>query len=194
LILTGGLTGIENFVLEQGAHLVLYCDNSINLYADHIINPNGNADSFIIRATTNVTSVTLRQNGTFTSTFTGLLVVPSANVTVLTPTSPLLAFCGALVANSFTSIGNLAFHFDEHLLPPQIPGTNLPRLVFFLTPTHQFGFDTAGFFPTAPYVIQSSTNLTDWVPVLTNNGSALHFIDSDTPKNPLKFYRAVPLP
>jgi hypothetical protein len=122
LILTGGLTGNENFVIEQGARLVLYCDSSISLSGNQI-NTNGNPASLVINATTNVTSVTLKGNGTIT----GVLVAPSANVTVSTGGNNPVAFCGALLANSFNSSGNFAFHYDEALsaspvypLPPQI--------------------------------------------------------------------------
>jgi hypothetical protein len=118
LILTGALTGIENIVFEQGARLVLYCDNSITLNANQITNPNGNAQSFIIYGTTNATSVALRGNGTLT----GLLIAPYANVSVSTAGNNPLVFCGALVANSFTSYGNFAIHFDESLaISPPLP-------------------------------------------------------------------------
>jgi uncharacterized protein (TIGR03790 family) len=45
---------------------------------------------------------------------------------------------------------------------------------------------------TLPYVIEASTNLTEWLPVFTNlAGGLLDFVDADTARHPRRFYRVV---
>jgi hypothetical protein len=56
----------------------------------------------------------------------------------------------------------------------------------------QLGFWING--DTGPdYTIQLSTNLTFWTPVITNSSPTLPFywVDTNSPSNPFRFYRAV---
>jgi len=51
--------------------------------------------------------------------------------------------------------------------------------------------DTAGH----PFVLLASTNLTDWIPLLTNSNpeATFDYTDSNTDKYPCRFFRVVPL-
>jgi hypothetical protein len=183
--LTGGLKGNEQFALDNGAHLTIYCDKSITVSGNNIINPSGNADSFIVYGTSNVTSLSLAGSGTFTGAF----VAPNADAQLKGSGNNPQDFSGALLVNSVTTFGNFHFHFDEHLFTSlALPGPMAAQLTPQISSGNQFQFNvsgSAGF----PYVVERSTNISDWAPVLTNTAPFLFSAPTSNP--PLNFYRAV---
>jgi hypothetical protein len=46
----------------------------------------------------------------------------------------------------------------------------------------------------AGYVVEATTNLTDWTPVLTNNAGAIDFVDASATNLPARFYRTRQIP
>jgi hypothetical protein len=185
LILTGGLVGSENFTIDRGARLSIYCDKSITVPGVNVANPNGNADSFIVYGTTNATSLRFAGNGTFT----GMFIAPSANAQLYGGGYDTNDFCGALLVNSLTTYSNFNFHFDEHLLTSlALPGPAGAQLTPQLPAGNQFQFNVSGS-TGFPYVLEHSTNLSDWAPVTTNTVPFL--FAPDTSSQPFNFYRAV---
>jgi hypothetical protein len=186
LILTGGLTGIENFTLDRGARLSIYCDKSITVSGGGVANPNGNADSFVVYGTSNVTSLRFSGDGTFA----GLFIAPGADAELRGGGNNPEDFSGAFLVNSLTTYFNFNFHFDEHLLTSfALPGPAAAKLTPQPSVGDQFQFNvsgSAGF----PYVVESSTNLSDWAPVSTNT-APFPFSVPDTSNQPFNFYRAV---
>jgi hypothetical protein len=186
LILTGGLIGYENFTLDRGAGLSIYSDKSSIVDGNNFANPNGNADSFIFYGTSNVTSLT--NYGRFGG-FTGVFIAPRADVQLHGGGVNLADFSGAFLVNSLTTYGNFNFHFDEHLLTSlALPGPAAAKLTLQPSVGNQFQFNvtgSAGF----PYVLEHSTNLSDWAPVTTNTVPFL--FAPDTSSQPFNFYRAV---
>ena len=111
LILTGGLTGSENFTIGRGARLTIYSENNITMNGSGINNPNGYAGSFIVLGTTNCTSLRFSGNGTFI----GVVVAPYAVSTISGGGNNNTDFCGCLMGNSLTFNGHFSFHYDEAL-------------------------------------------------------------------------------
>jgi hypothetical protein len=186
LVLTGGLTGIENFTLDRGARLSIYCDKSIRVNGAGVANLNANPDSFIVYGTSNATSLIFTGNGTFT----GMFIAPSADAELRGGGNNPQDFSGALMVNSVTTFVNFSFHFDEHLLTSlALPGPAAAKLTPQPSVGNQFQFNvsgSAGF----PYVVENSTNLSDWAPVTTNT-APFPFTVPDTSNQPFNFYRAV---
>jgi len=72
--------------------------------------------------------------------------------------------------------------------------TNLAPTLVTVTNAGPAGFEFAiQDFPSFSYVIETSTNLTDWVPVFTNAAPFI-FADTNLLQNPLLFYRSMFLP
>jgi hypothetical protein len=185
LLLTGGLVGSENFTIDRGARLAIYCDKSITVNGGEIANPNGNADSFVVYGTSNATSLRFAGNGTFT----GMFIAPSADAQLYGGGYETNDFCGALLVNSLTTYSNFNFHFDEHLLTSfALPGPAAAKLTPQLPAGNQFQFNVSGS-DGFPYVVEQSTNLSDWAPVTTNTAPFL--FTPDTSSQPFNFYRAV---
>ena len=68
-----------------------------------------------------------------------------------------------------------------------------PVILRFASPVKPSGgFFQAAFTAstTSPYIIESSTNLSAWIPVLTNAAINFNLIDSNAPPAPRRFYRA----
>lgn len=112
LALPNGLTGAENWIFDTGASLKIYSGGtSVAAAGNTIINPNGNAGSFVVLCAPAVTSFSLSGNGQFT----GCLVAPNANVSLNGGGNNNQDFCGCLMANSITMNGHFSFHWDEAL-------------------------------------------------------------------------------
>jgi hypothetical protein len=112
LALANGMDGTENLTWAAGANLLVYSGGtSITVSGNGYINPNGAAASLIIYAAPTVTSFTLNGNGQFT----GVLVAPSADVSMHGGGSSNEDFCGSLMCNSVGLNGHFSFHYDESL-------------------------------------------------------------------------------
>lgn len=113
LAMPNGMTGVENLTFNQGANILIYSGGtSFSAAGNQIINPNGNAGSFVVFCAPSVTSFTLAGNGQFT----GVLVAPYANVALKGGGNNNEDFCGMLMANSLVLNGHFSFHYDEALL------------------------------------------------------------------------------
>jgi hypothetical protein len=85
--------------------------SSMTINSQGVVNTPGYAANFIVYATTNVTSVDINGNGSFT----GVLVAPGANVKYNGGGSDQLDFIGAIMANTVTLNGHFSVHYDEVL-------------------------------------------------------------------------------
>ena len=122
LAMPNGMTGAEWLTLNQGANICVYAGGtSYSAAGNQIINPNGSAGSFVVFCAPSVTSFTLAGNGQFT----GVLIAPSADVSLKGGGNNNEDFCGMLMAKSLSLNGHFSFHYDEAL---QSPGNN-PRFL-----------------------------------------------------------------
>lgn len=119
--------------------------------------------------------------------FTGTIYAPRANVTLNVGGTNQVSFQGAIVASSFTANGHVQIHYDEHLARV-MPG---PAILDApgITNGNQFRFVVAGV-PGFNYSVLASTNLQDWVPLVTNT-SPFEFLDTDAAVLPCRFFRSV---
>jgi hypothetical protein len=72
------------------------------------------------------------------------------------------------------------------------PPASAPALSAYGYTANGFSFTLTGT-TNAAYVVEASTNLVNWVPLLTNNAPFV-FVDSNAAQYSLRFYQAVPLP
>jgi hypothetical protein len=101
---------------------------------------------------------------------------------------------------TFTDINSSKFsrRFYKAILQsayvPQISGTPPapPALSAYRYASGEFSFNLAGT-TGSPYVVETSTNLVNWVPVLTN-AAPFNFLDPNASKFSSRFYKAIPLP
>lgn len=126
LVVTNGLSGSENFSFyrdcwntNNGAS-PSYPDSSVTVYAggtscsvngNQTINQPGYPADFVVFCSPSVTSCSFSGN----AGFCGVLVAPSANITMNGGGNNSLDFCGALMVNSVTMNGHFNFHYDEAL-------------------------------------------------------------------------------
>jgi hypothetical protein len=112
LVMPNGMTGVETITMGQGANILIYSGGtSFSAAGNQIINPYGNAASFIVYCAPSVTSFSLAGNGAFT----GVLVAPNAAVALKGGGNNNQDFSGSLIANSITLNGHFSFHYDESL-------------------------------------------------------------------------------
>ena len=114
--------------------------------------------------------------------FTGIIYAPNANVTL----SAAEVF-GSIAARALSTFATCSFHYDEQIArwyPPMHPGITSARFVSGVG----LQFDVSG--PSGlQYVVETSTNLTDWIPSKTN-ASPFTYTDPETSLFPNRFYRA----
>jgi len=94
------------------ASLSVYADGtSASVSGNGVINQAGYAADFILFCSPNVKTVSFNGNGQFC----GILVAPSADVTMHGGGSADEDFEGALIGGSITMDGHFKFHYDEAL-------------------------------------------------------------------------------
>ena len=114
LVLPNGLSmsGNDQFIIGPGGSVQVYADgSSLTVGGNGVINPSGFAGNFILYGTPNVTSLTYNGNGTFT----GVIVAPSADLTMNGSGNTPQDFSGALMVNSVKMNGHFGFHYDQAL-------------------------------------------------------------------------------
>jgi Fibronectin type III domain len=62
-----------------------------------------------------------------------------------------------------------------------------------MSSSHQFGFTISGV-SSGQYIVQASTDLVNWVSLLTNSGAPFNFVDSNTSQFSHRFYRTAYIP
>jgi len=111
--------------------------------------------------------------------FTGIIYAPEADFSLST-----VEIFGSIAARSVRTVGTCRFHYDEQIArwyPPAIGSARFVSgvgLQFYLA--GQSGLK---------YVVETSTNLTDWIPSSTN-ASPFTYTDPDAFLFPNRFYRA----
>jgi hypothetical protein len=114
LVLPNGLnmSSTDTFTIGQSASLSVYAGGtSCTIYANGVTNQSGYAASFILYCTPSVTSLTLNGNGGFT----GVIVAPSADISMNASDKSIIDFIGCLMGNSMKMNGIFHFHYDEAL-------------------------------------------------------------------------------
>jgi hypothetical protein len=163
--------------LAPGARLYMYVgvglalnDAGTNAQADF-------ATSLIVYCLPTVTNAYLR------GTFTGIVYAPEANVLVQGG----MEIFGSIAARAVSTSGNCFIHYDEQIsrwYPPMHPALSPARFVSGV------GLQ---FYVSGPsglrYVVETSTNLIDWIPSSTN-AAPFTYIDPDASLFPNRFYRA----
>jgi hypothetical protein len=123
----------------------------------------------------------------FSGDYIGVLVAPEAAVKLNGSGNSTNEFIGALVANSVKLNGNVNFHFDESLIaaPARLgpPSWSIGN---------QFLFSVAGA-KGFSYVIEASTNLSNWDSLATNT-SPFTFEDNSATNFLRRYYRAIRAP
>jgi len=160
-------------ILAPGARLDIYVGTELHLYGEADF-----ATSLIVHCLPTVTNVTLSSGP-----FTGILYAPEADVRLAGGAK----IFGSIAAKSVTCSGTLYIHYDEQVsrwYPPMGPALASTRLVSGVG----MQFDVMGS-PGLNYVIETSTNLTDWIPASTN-ASPFTYTDPQAFLFPNRFYRA----
>ena len=136
------------------------------------------AKNLVVYCLPTVTNVSLNNGG-----FTGIIYAPQANVVL----SGYVEIFGSVAARTASTFGTTLFHYDEqisHWYPPMPAAIASARFVSGAG----FQFDVLGS-PGLNYVLQTSTNLTDWIPSSTN-AAPFTYTDPDASFLPNRFYRA----
>ena len=129
--------------------------------------------------------------GTSSGNYTGVVAVPSAGATNVMIRGLTSGATYYFAAASYDSSGN------ESALSPQISGvagatTTSTSVAASLTSAlmsgGHFGF-TVGGSGTGVYIVQASTNLVNWVNVMTNTGGPFNFVDTNASHFSRRFYR-----
>jgi len=176
LAVTGAATvfapnGFNGWIgLASGARLNMYVGTDLRL-------TDGQADfatNLVINCLPSVTNVAL------IDIFTGVIYAPEANV-VLAGGSEIF---GSIAAKTVTANGTCYLHYDEQIWPPMRPALASPRFVSGIG----LEFEVSGS-SGSKYVVETSTNLTDWIPSSTN-ASPFTYTDPDASLFPNRFYRA----
>lgn len=190
LVLPNGYA-IDNLTIVPGASLTVYVggSNSLSMAGNDIVNQAGLPSAFVVYCTSNVTTLALSGN----AQFSGVLVAPYADVKLAGGGNNNMDFSGAIMANSLSTYGHWNFHFDEALLQEGIVPPSPPFGAILLAPTMsasgQFQFYVSGM-ANSNYVVESSTDLTDWLPIFTNS-APFTFTDTNAAPPAQNFYRAV---
>ena len=167
--------GFSRFIsLAPGARLDMYVGTDLHLDAEADF-----ATDLIIHCLPTVTNVTLPSG----LLFTGILYAPQADVHL----SGGVMLLGSIAAKSVTCSGTLDVHYDEQIsrwYPPMHPALASARLINGVG----MQFEVWGS-PGLNYVVQTSTNLTDWTPSSTN-ASPFTYTDPQATLFPNRFYRA----
>jgi mono/diheme cytochrome c family protein len=140
--------------------------------------------------------------GTFTGGVTVTLEPPDANATVYytldgsPPTTNSLPYTGPFNLTNTATVSANAFETSlVNSVAPSDLFTILPGVLFTSAGSFTNGMFTLQLSgaPGQPFVIQTSTNLVNWIPLLTNLPAASPFsvTDAGASNNPTRFYRAI---
>jgi hypothetical protein len=162
----------HDIVVAPGARVTMYVGTELHLYGEADF-----ATNLIVYCLPTVTNVSLPSG-----TFTGIIYAPEADVIL-----PGVEIFGSIAAKSVTCNGTCDFHYDEQIsrwYPPMHALLASARLVSGVG----IQFDVSGS-PGLNYVIETSTNLADWIPSSTN-ASPFTYTDPQASLFPSRFYRA----
>lgn len=176
-----GNASFSSVTLQPGAVLKVYVGGPSANVAN--VNNGGNPCNSQLWGLSTLTNLTLSGN----ALFVGVIYAPEASMTLSGGGTNLE---GVIVVNSLEVIGHFNFHYDENLArvmpgPPILSSAGI-------TNGNQFQFVVTGVSGFS-YAVLASTNLTDWISVITNV-SPFEFLDADVADFPQRFYRAVYLP
>ena len=102
----------DGITIAPGGSIEIYSGGTgITIGGNGVLNANGYAGNFIVYCADTVKSFTLNGNGEFT----GVLVAPSADLTMNGGGNSRQDFTGALMVNSVRMNGHFNFHYDEAL-------------------------------------------------------------------------------
>jgi hypothetical protein len=189
LVLPNGYS-IQNLTIAPGASLTVYIAgvHSVMIAANTILNQEGLPSDLVVYCTPDVTSLAFSGSAPFAA----VLVAPNANTTINGSGNIVMDFSGAVIFNALTMNGHVNFHFDEALVKQgMVPSTSLAATLTAPTMSGSGGFQfnvsgVSGF----SYIVESSSDLTDWQPVFTNV-SPFTFTDTNSGTVGQNFYRAV---
>jgi hypothetical protein len=188
LLLTNGirLGGIKSLMIASNAWVTLYAGNQINDGGNgSILNTSRHAPRFVVYGLPTLTSIKIHGNGAFY----GLVYAPNALAEVR-GFGASGGYYGAFVYSNIVCTGNTSFSFDESLtsiLETLLSGSALSA---FVNRTNNQVEMTITGYPGCTYVLQSTTNLMDWISVSTNT-SPFYYSDSEASSSLQRFYRAV---
>lgn len=190
LVLPQGYS-IANLTIASGASLTVYVGgtSSVTIAANQFVNLSALPSDFVMYCTSDVTSLSFSGN----AQFIGVLIAPTANATFDGSGNNSVDISGAIMANSIILNGHFDFHFDEALIQegivPPSPSLAASLAAPSMSGSGQFQFNVSGV-PGFSYAIETSTDLTDWLPIFTNT-SPFTFTDTNATPPAQNFYRAV---
>ncbi len=177
-----GITTVTNTAADT-------CGNSTNCtFTVTVVSP-----PIVLTCPSNLTVIATSSNGavvTFSANATGGCTAPS--IVAVPPSGSLFPIGTIVVTNlAYDSCGNSAnATFTITVRPPPTP-LNLAASIL----TNAFTMTIAGATGQV-FVVQTSSNLADWVPLFTNSllGNSTNFTDASALTNDSRFYRTVTLP
>ena len=167
----GGIT------LAPGARLTMYVGTELVLGGGGTNDQADFATNLIVYCLPSVTSAALH------GTVTGIIYAPEAEVFLAGG----VEIFGSIAAKFVICSGTADFHYDEQIsrwYPPMHPALASARFVNGVG----MQFDVSGSLG-LNYVVETSTNLTDWIPSSTN-ASPFTYTDPQASLFPNRFYRA----
>jgi hypothetical protein len=174
------MAGNDSVLILPSGSLLLYAGGSSSTIGGNgIINQTRTARACQLRFTPVTTSLNFSSNGEFI----GMLMAPKATIRLLGGGSSANDFIGSITANSIVFNGNFNLHFDEAPLEPLLQ-LGPP----FWSADGHFSFTVLGS-PGSSYVIEATSNLSDWTSVATNT-SPFTFVDNTAANFPQRYYRA----
>ncbi len=174
--------GNDEINVAPGGSVTVFAATNSSIGGNGIINQSGLARSFKFFGTPAMTALALG----FSREFIGVIVAPDAAVQLDGAGTNFNAYVGSLVTKSLKFNGNFDIHFDESLVPTPLH-LDSPSLA-----SGVFQFSVGGG-PGSHYVVKASTNLLDWVSLLTN-ASPFTFSDQGAANLPGRYYRALSAP
>ena len=190
LVLPNGYS-IGNLTILPGASLTVYVGgaSSVSISANNILNQSGLPANLVVCCTSDITTIAFSMN----AGFCGVLVAPNASMVISGVGNNPVGFSGAVMLKALTVNGHINVHFDEALIQQGIIPPAPSLVASLISPTmsesSQFQFNVSGV-PGFSYTVETSTDLTDWLPVFTNT-SPFTFTDTNATPPAQNFYRAV---